>query len=69
MKILTTVKDDNQPTEVIDFGGLRIKKDAKTIEIETDGPWRVSVERVRELRRWLGDDHHLRGGDESGNAT
>jgi len=69
MKILTTVKDDNQLTEVIDFGGLRIKKDAETIEIETDGPWRVSVERVRELRRWLGDDHHLRGGVESGNAT
>ena len=69
MKILTTVKDDNQLTEVIDFGGLRIKKDAETIEIETDGPWRVSVERVRELRRWLGDDNHLRGGDESGNAT
>ena len=69
MKIITTVKDDNQPTEVIDFGGLRIKKDAETIEIETDGPWRVSVERVRELRRWLGDDNHLRGGDESGNAT
>mgnify|MGYP003325326675 CR=1 FL=1 len=69
MKILTTVKDDNQPAEVIDFGGLRIKKDAETIEIETDGPWRVSVERVRELRRWLGDDYHLRGGDESGNAT
>ena len=69
MKILTTVKDDNQLTEVIDFGGLRIKKDAETIEIETDGPWRVSVERVRELRRWLGDDHHLRGGAEGGNAT
>ena len=69
MKIITTVKDDNQLTEVIDFGGLRIKKDAETIEIETDGPWRVSVERVRELRRWLGDDHHLRGGDEGGNAT
>ena len=69
MKIITTVKDDNQPTEVIDFGGLMIKKDAETIEIETDGPWRVSVERVRELRRWLGDDHHLRGGDEGGNAT
>lgn len=69
MKILTTVKDDKLLAEVIDFGGLRIRKDAKTIEIETDGPWRVSVDRIRELRRWLGDDNHLRGGVEGGNAT
>ena len=69
MRIITTETDDKLLTEVIDLGGLRIKKEAETIEIETDGPWRVSVERVRELRRWLGDDNHLRGGDESGNAT